>query len=1166
VAAIARGALKFVSTSNKRGFDMRRSFSGSLTCTFLTLATFGNAAAQGSSHLPPCRVTAQETALEASIRPIFKLAGNAATGEPAALEWNISNPSISRDAYLVVALPEAIRLRGNGFIAVPPNARATRSIRSDSDKTRLIVPLTGPLANTKGAAELIFFESGPKRLDWTIVQLPSGESIPCVERVLLRGQLQVDVRLGAPQLVTQNRYPVDSPKSTYVSADSRFLLQEFNDRYQIIDRATGDLLFDHAGTSPRFSQMGRYVTSFGGSHRLEVLDILAQQIIFVSSEIEEGNFGGVAVAAWMDNDAALILGYGSYGAVGLTFPLIDKRNLFSDVIGCHACHAFGSTSLFIDLDQFTIQAFAQEAFQSSMLEVADAASTIEFWDSQKPEERGPSPRRPKFPLSTYTKVQQIADQLKIPANGNKYQNEVTWTFSDRISVSFFNVWNGDVAKQKAVLSSKSATPRIEQSNPTLIAAIHGRIAKRMIEVGGAIVSPPSFIEQLTTSLTKFNINTARVVTMEMSRPKALSADDYEKRTDSALPMLRELMATASKGRAPLILRKQATSKTHKETLLARNYGRFSGCQIDEGPKEDRPWLEDGSTMEEPPIISADRLVALWRSQIKDGTVYIAQQTDRCGSALDRYGDLISVLVSADSNVPIKFKRIAASYSDAGAVSDPSGIDATRSALGAALRLTIGPSLLIGIIDGHFAVVTSKDSGVAAVFDLPSMELTQVIEGMENPLDIATVTMTADHGALVQINNTGAISFFDLSSNQSVLKGRYIDDELVVFDKSLNYESTPEGAAYIYVRVPGNPQLFTLDQFASRLMSTGVGLRRLHGDLASSDTSSGLTPPSLHVQKQGNVYIVKGEADNGLANLLYTVDGQVIQRSPLSGLSVEMQISADSIPSGRWVNFVLEDRLHLRSVVRTFELGDRPYSGQLNVFAFGADAFGGGRYRKLKVPNLMFASTDAKRFEAGIKTLVAPSYSAYASKIISGVSSDKDEVLLAIKRLAEATKRGDTFALFFASHGFTEQGRFSILLPGPSPGGEVTELPFSLIADALKSSQGRIFVFLDACHSADAAQDAASEQLASSSQDITIITASKGPQSSLESSSWGGGIFTTAVLQALRDQGRARAGGPIRPSSIEELYSTIRGKVVSETRGRQTPWLRRSDWRGAQSIN
>src|SRR5262249_16146568 len=203
---------------------------------------------------------------------------------------------------------------------------------------------------------------------------------------------------------------------------------------------------------------------------------------------------------------------------------------------------------------------------------------------------------------------------------------------------------------------------------------------------------------------------------------------------------------------------------------------------------------------------------------------------------------------------------------------------------------------------------------------------------------------------------------------------------------------------------------------------------------------------------------------------------------------------------------------------------------------------------------------------GVGKFIAPSYASY--RVVVSTDSTKatrDGLLTEITKLAGETGKEDTLVLFFASHGATTQNGFSLLLPSNKPRGEAIELPFSLISTALKESKGRIFVFLDACHSAGATQDAGSHQLASTDQNVTIITASKGLQSSLENAAWGGGAFTTAVITNLSGSfGALSALG--EPITIETLYANVRKAVAGQTHGLQTPWFRRSTWLGEQSLN
>src|SRR5262249_32796512 len=314
------------------------------------------------------------------------------------------------------------------------------------------------------------------------------------------------------------------------------------------------------------------------------------------------------------------------------------------------------------------------------------------------------------------------------------------------------------------------------------------------------------------------------------------------------------------------------------------------------------------------------------------------------------------------------------------------------------------------------------------------------------LDISSVTMTADYKNLLQINNSGALSFFSRASTRRVLNGRFIDDEIALFDDALNFESTPEGAAYVYVRVPGSTELYSLDQFSSKLASPEVGRRRLAGTGESARSPVGMIPPTLSVQHRDKTYFMNARSQGGLSTLRITVDGKIVQVINPSGSSFSGEITENELPKGRWISFVAEDRQGLRSVVRAFVLGSTPYPGKLNVLAFGADRFNGAKYGGQPVSNLSFAAADAKRFAGGVGKFIAPSYASY--RVVVSTDSTKatrDGLLTEITKLAGETGKEDTLVLFFASHGATTQNGFSLLLPSNKPRGEAIELPFSLIS-------------------------------------------------------------------------------------------------------------------------
>jgi hypothetical protein len=237
----------------------------------------------------PCQVADQISTIDASRRPDVSMPSSASTGDPVSLSWKVPGSPKNDGSYLIVGFPEPTSFRGDGFVALTPKARAPHSIKSREELARLVVPLTGDLANLNGVATITFFESGMKRLGWTLVEVETTGTDTCRERTLSFGEITIDVGSGKPEILTQDVFDDELPISSYLSNDKRFLIREYASRYEVVRPDTSDALFEHAGTSPRFSYGGRFVSSYDGSGRLEILDILAQKIVFTESEVACGS-------------------------------------------------------------------------------------------------------------------------------------------------------------------------------------------------------------------------------------------------------------------------------------------------------------------------------------------------------------------------------------------------------------------------------------------------------------------------------------------------------------------------------------------------------------------------------------------------------------------------------------------------------------------------------------------------------------------------------------------------------------------------------------------------------------------------------------------------------------------------------------------------------------
>ncbi|MGZ3515088.1 MAG: hypothetical protein ACXU93_14170, partial [Thermodesulfobacteriota bacterium] len=70
-----------------------------------------------------------------------------------------------------------------------------------------------------------------------------------------------------------------------------------------------------------------------------------------------------------------------------------------------------------------------------------------------------------------------ADQLVIPSHGND-QDNFGWWSSDNIVITRGEVWNGDVKKERALLSSKTESMQKAAIDLEAVIKARGRISRR----------------------------------------------------------------------------------------------------------------------------------------------------------------------------------------------------------------------------------------------------------------------------------------------------------------------------------------------------------------------------------------------------------------------------------------------------------------------------------------------------------------------------------------------------------------------------------------------------------------------------------------------------------------------------------------------------------------
>jgi uncharacterized caspase-like protein len=169
----------------------------------------------------------------------------------------------------------------------------------------------------------------------------------------------------------------------------------------------------------------------------------------------------------------------------------------------------------------------------------------------------------------------------------------------------------------------------------------------------------------------------------------------------------------------------------------------------------------------------------------------------------------------------------------------------------------------------------------------------------------------------------------------------------------------------------------------------------------------------------------------------------------------------------------------------------------------------------------------------------------------------------LREVASAAKQTDTIMLFAAGHGFRDQatGQFYLATRDSKLRKlEETSISWVEIAKALDGSKARAIILLDACHSGAAdsgTNDDAVSSLIKSGTPITIPAAAMGRQESQENAEVGGGRFTTALVQAISTDRKAKDTNRNGAIELAELYGAVKRQVVAATKGAQTPWIARN---------
>ncbi|MGA0541384.1 caspase family protein [Neotabrizicola sp. VNH66] len=1072
--------------------------------------------------------------------PVLEPSGR--SGAPLALRWTDPWPKTEGcddGRYLVLSLPERSRIAGPGAMLLGPGDLAPGGMTWRADGLRAFIPVDRARSSS-GEITLLPYVTGDYAVDWALVHLaPGGE-----EDLLATGRLQSRILPGTPEVVVFDANATDAPQQRIRSNSGAFILEVREGHFIVRDTASGVPVYSGEGWFPAFSPGSRFVHAFrpesGGElspwesgtlfSDLDVIDLKAGVPVLqlrAAGFASRGDF--ITGLLWSPGDSFLTLFFEANGSMSMK-PMLTDGPLWGGHYSCGACSPWGEAVVLIDADSGAAWMGAGHA---------DAGRSLYFPDEMVTEapdrlpETGPDGGHPL-----------LRDMLGPPRSSYLAgtRDETDLGALELVSHTVIAA-NDTIASDAGEAMTRAATAL---SGSDLGARGEGRMEDRLADLGLAA--------RATLRLR------SDVVPMEFLRLSDEESDALYQRDVVPPHWITPGGYYADSGGAALAAGLASPEEAARLTQLSAAAMENGYCTVSR---------------------AEDAIVTTWRSAA--GVLsQLLQVHCRVGTGYEPEGFLYLLRLD-DAQDRLVLVSEVLRYEDR-EEPEAAGVEVidvlpwidedteATEVLVPALPVDVAAQLPLRITRlGDDLIAIAGMNGRVLLLDAATGGVRQLFLGLPAPEQIARIALTETGGHLLQLQKDGQFHVYAAGTGDRLLSGIWLDDEVMVFDPAFRFDSTPEGAAYVSLRFPGEMSLYTLEQMGARLRTPGLVAEILQAGTAMATTAlPDALPPRLSVTASDLVagrLSLQAEADGGLSAVELYRDGVLVLRQPVQGTGAALTLDLPLLPETRWISARAVDRAGLTSALAVVPVsaGTGPPRGRLVALVVGIDDFSDPR-----LPDLGFAIADARAFADAVSR--AAGRGRYADVTVEMISP-KAPLAVALPQRIAAVSAGlgpeDTLMVYLATHGVTgpagsalegqlfltdSQTRLDRL--------DRTALGMTQLAAALAAVPARVVVFVDACHAGlpdSATNDALQERLSGAESRIAVIAAAKGRQVSLEGVRLGGGAFTSAVVRALdRAETDLDGNGALE---LTELYAAVKRDVVLATAGRQTPWIARSGFVG-----
>jgi hypothetical protein len=339
-------------------------------------------------------------------------------------------------------------------------------------------------------------------------------------------------------------------------------------------------------------------------------------------------------------------------------------------------------------------------------------------------------------------------------------------------------------------------------------------------------------------------------------------------------------------------------------------------------------------------------------------------------------------------------------------------------------------------------------------------------------------------------------------------------------------------------------------------------------LPAALTLASPAPAVVDADKVDLEVAVFSPADAQGGRLQARVDGRPVtldvkRLEPRPGGEVMAQVSVQLVaPAGR-LTITSEGRnghsmplaLDVRSTAPTLAERKR---GSLYVLTVGVS-----RYSN-PVINLLQASKDARDFATAMRKQEGLLYDKVETRVIVDEGATQAAMLDGLNWLQRSTGQDDTAVLFIAGHGVVDATDTYYFLPHDMREARLarTAVSEAQLRNTMAGIQGRALFFVDTCFASRALGDLGRQGslerrdtarmasgMSQSELGVIVFSGSAPRQESLETTAWGNGAFTKALVEGLSGLADPSRKGFVTHVGLDGYVSEA---VRTLTRGRQTP--------------